>query len=84
MESVVVSARVNAMSRASVVEIVLPPLYAACNVEAEGGHLITLLDASRQSVFEELAGVVNPSSVKYESASVTILIPLVPEGCNVT
>jgi len=41
LESVVVSARVMARSLLSVVVIVLPPLYADCNVVADAEQVVT-------------------------------------------
>ena len=80
MLSVVVSVRVNAISRASDVSIVFPPLYADCSVEADGGHLTTLSELSIQSVELEASGVVRPGILRNEFASVTIVTPFVPDG----
>ena len=78
LESVAVSARVKAISRASVVVIVLPPLYAVCRVDEADEHLVTLFDPSIQSVVP--VAVVKPVKLKKESASVLMVTPLVLFG----
>ena len=80
-ESVVVSARVKAMSRPSVVLMVLPPLYADCNVIDAAEHFTTLLEPSIQRVLPVV--VVSPATFRNESASVTMLTSLVPLGVKV-
>mgnify|MGYP006892227384 CR=1 FL=1 len=67
-ESVVVSARVNAMFRASVVVMVLPPLYADCRVIDAAEHFTTLFEPSIHNVFP--VAVVKPFTLRNESESV--------------
>ncbi len=83
LASVVVLDNVNAISRASVVAIVFPPLYAACNENVAPPHFVTLSLASRQSVVPATPGVVSPVNVKNESLSVLTVTPSVPVGENV-
>ena len=83
LESVVVSAKVNAMSLLSLVTIVLPPLYAACNEKVAPPHFVTLLEASRQSVDPAVPGVVKPFKVRKLVPVVLITTPLAPVGVKV-
>ncbi len=76
--SVDVSVRLNAMSRAFVVLIVLPPLYAPCNETDPAEHFVTLSEPSIQRRFPVV--VVNPVIVKNESESVLIVTSLVLSG----
>src|SRR3954464_8217874 len=68
------------MSLASVVVMVLPPLYAVWRVIELAEHLVTLFEPSIQSVMPATPGVVRPAMFRNESASVTILTLLVPLG----
>ena len=78
LASVVVSVKVNAISRPSVVSIVLPPLYAVCNVMEAAEHFVTLSVASTQRVVP--VAVVKPVSFRNELLSVLMVTPLVPSG----
>ena len=81
LESVDVSARVNAMSRASVVVMVLPASYDACKPATAAEHFIILFEPSIQSVVP--VDVASPVTFKKESASVFTVTEFVPLGVNV-
>lgn len=66
MLSVVVSARVKAISLASVVVIELPPLYADCKVVDAAEHFTKLFEPSRQRV--DPVWVSRPVILRYEPA----------------
>ena len=83
--SVAVFVKVKAISRASVVAIVLPPTYAVCNVDAEAGQFTTLfVPDSKHNVVAVPVAFCRPFNTKVESASRLKVISEVLAGLNVT
>ena len=76
--SVVVSERVKAISLSSVVFMVLPPLYADCNVIDDAEQRTRLFDESRQMVLPLFVN--NPLTISLESESVLNVISFVESG----
>ena len=78
LDEVVVFAKVKAISLASVVVIVFPPLYADCKEKVAPPHFVTLFEASTQRVEPATPGVVRPLRTRYEVAEVlsVMLFPL--------
>jgi len=78
LASVVVSAKVKAMFRASVVVMELPPLYADCRVMDAAEHFTRLFELSKHNVSPVV--VCSPDRITVESASVLKVMSLVASG----